>query len=263
MQGQSYATPTKEYHIKSVVKMRLRQRKNQDWIEKINVYDIFSGDGQNIVDGIDMQGSPLEIADAISESGVDAQFVASDIRAFSVKILEAKLNAKKQIDLLRNLDFSVNQNSAENQLDVIHDFLDEDRRNHAIVVIDPNGPKVMPFEKMRYIMATHGNQCDMIINVAETHLARIMACNITKNKNWWARFDSVVDALWAIVATTGNGWLRKPLRIEGNPCGVNSHRWRFVCVWGFAPPRNEWRTENFFRVDSLQSLKKQMERAKP
>lgn len=258
-QGQSHATPAKEYHIKCVVKMRLTQRKFQRYIKQIRVFDIFSGDGQNSVSGINMQGSPLEIADAIIESGVDAFFVASDIREFAVEMLDSRLAKKTYPDMFREFRYSVNKNSAEDQLDIIHKYLDESEDNHAIVIVDPNGPKVLPFEKLRSIMQQHGRQCDMILNIAEGHLSRIMACSVTKDKNWWAKYDSIIRVIWDVINTTGNGWLRMPLRIEGNPGNVNSHRWRFVCTWGWCPPKNEWAGQNFFRVNSYADLKQQME----
>ena len=137
-QGRGKVTALKEVQIKGTVKMRLTQRKKQgSYIKKIAVFDIFSGDGVNIVDDISIPGSPLEIASAIEESGIHSKiqtyFFASDSRQDAIDSLGYLLGVYP-------FALAIMQNEAEKQLDYLESYLTESKSNHAILVVDPNGP---------------------------------------------------------------------------------------------------------------------------
>ena len=247
MQGTSTITPIKEVQIKGTVLMRLRQRKNQSWINNINVYDVFCGDGENIICDETVQGSPLEICDAINESGMDAAFIASDIKHLSVMALCPMLKAKANTDLFTHKRYSAEKAKATDQMDKIICYLKKSKGNHAIIIVDPNGPGVMPFDKMLYIMKHHSKQADMLINISETAINRILGCHITKDKNWWEKYDSFVEIIWSILATCKCGWIRTPIKGD-------RQRWRFICCWSFAPPLHNWEKQGLFEVRSKDDL---------
>jgi hypothetical protein len=202
MQGQSHATMKKEMHIHGVVKMRLMQRKNQRYIKDIRVYDIFSGDGQNIVDDITMQGSPLEIADAIASSKVNAKFIASDIRPISVDYLRERLESKSVelrlcVDLFSCLKFEVMENSASNQLDVISDYLKQDLNLKARIKNDvinyfgeQTGKNIEVLNQSKYIDKELIDNINTTKKLSPNEQAEIVVKAYTVN-SWIHNFETI------------------------------------------------------------------------
>lgn len=245
-QGMSAVTPVKEVQIKGTVKMRLLQRKNQrSYIKEIRVYDVFSGDGRNVVEGQEIQGSPLEIADAIRESEVDAELYASDILDDTISRLEPALATK-------GVPYHLRVCSAAERFAEIRDYVcSSPKGHHAIVVVDPNGPGALPFEQMLDLAKRRAGQVDLLVNISETAMKRILACAVTKDKNWWADMPSFRDFLLRLFTYYREMWLRDA--IAGDP-----QRWRFICFWGWTPPGGPWEKQHLYQIKTQEELESRL-----
>jgi len=247
MQGMSMITPIKEVQIKGTVLMRLRQRKFQQYIRKISVFDIFCGDGENSVAGETIQGSPLEIADAINESGMsNVSFIESDINKIAVDHLMKELREKNNTN--RNHAFISIEMSAKDALNEILRYLSMNKNNHAIVVVDPNGPADLPFDAIKKLVHEYSSQADLIMNVSETAFKRILKCRTTREKNWWKGYCDFIEIISDIMKGAREGWLRMPIKSD-------RQKWRFICCWSFSPPRNAWENQGLYRVSGIEQLK--------
>lgn len=249
-QGSSAVTGIKEAQIHGVVKMRLTQRKwtesnPKPYIDEVCVYDIFSGDGINFVDGEMVMGSPYEIHRAIVESGLweskKVRFVASDIREQAIQQLATLLGEERRF----LVDYRTGP--AVDQIVNASERLRRNQRCHVMLIVDPNGPGTMPFTELLALAQTYGRRVDILLNVSETAICRILGCSITKDKNWWAGFDAFADVIRALLVHFKGGWLRQPLPGD-------RQRWRFICFWSYAPPPRGWLQQHLIPMDSTTDL---------
>lgn len=245
-QGSSQVTAIKEIQIYGVVKMRLTQRKNQGYISNIYVYDIFSGDGVNIVDGSAVWGSPVEIARAISDSGISTikpvSFIASDLRIDAVERLQ---NTLKDMAGFRCI---CEQSKASDQLRKIYSNL-RNQNSHALIVIDPNGPGTLPFNEIKQVAYTYNKRADLFINISETAINRILNCGITKDKNWWAGYDNFESIILDIFSFYKQAWVRRVLPGD-------RQKWRFICFWSWGRTKSGWCKQYLDVVNSPEELKR-------
>jgi len=235
LQGFSQITPIKEVQIGGTVQMRLTQRKHQHWISAIRVYDVFSGDGVNILEGESIDGSPVEIANAIIGADVDCELWASDINPVACERLGVTLQGYPFCH--------VEPQRAEEQLRRAAGWLAGNRTRHAVIVIDPNGPGVLPWDAMMLIAEKYAKQADIIFNISETAMRRVMACSLTKCCNWWAEYQTFTDALAHILRNYRAGWVRQALNGD-------RQKWRLLCMWSFAPPKRAWEAQGLIEVRS-------------
>lgn len=247
MQGNSSITPIKEAQIYGVVKTRLLQRKYATWIRKIHVYDIFSGDGLNIVDGNLVWGSPVEIVNAIIDSGIpqikQITFTASDIRKESVDILQRRIGATN--GFLTNCKHI----NASAQLTDIKEILMRYPSDHAIIIVDPNGPGVLPFNELLHLSRIYNKRIDILLNISETAMTRILGCHITKDKNWWADFENFCDIVNEIFINYKQAWVRQV--VQGD-----RQRWRFLCFWSYAKTKQGWKNQGLHAIETQEALNK-------
>lgn len=232
-QGASPMTPIKEAQIYGVVKTRLLQRKFAGpWIEGVVVCDIFCGDGINTVGDKIVLGSPLEIVRAIADSGIVDEkptgFVASDIREDAVARLRSMVAV---VDPAFPVE-CVTEAAAE-RIAGLGAWMEEHPKLHALLLVDPNGPGVLPFKELLGLAALFGKRLDVFINISETAVNRVLNHPVTKGKNWWADYVEFKDALCDLKRHYREGWCRGS--ISSDP-----QRWRFVCFWNYAPPRSDW-----------------------
>jgi len=244
-QGCSLATEFKEIQIYGLFEMRLLQRKNQGaWIKSLGLFDIFCGDGQNQLEGKLISGSPIEILRAIKTTEIykyiKTAFFPSDIRLGAIKGLSTLMGDIHQIDVRLQV------RNAETQIGLIEKYLSKSRMNHAIILIDPNGPKIMPIEKIKRLGKFH-KQVDLIINISETAINRLKACSVTKDKNWWANYDNFAEILWDIKKQYRWGFLRDTLPSD-------PQRWRIFTAWSSMRPRNGWEKQGFYKIESKQDI---------
>ena len=242
-QGVSNITIIKEAQIYGAIKTRLLQRKNAYWIRKTHIFDIFSGDGMNIVDGEVVWGSPIETLYAIIHSGISRySFIASDIRSDAVERLEQRMG-----DLGKHTDTKFQTVDAASQIKHIRELMRNHPSNHTLVIIDPNGPGVMPFKEMRVLSQIYSKRVDIFLNISETAINRILRCGITKNKNWWAEYESFSSIILDIFKHYKQAWVRKV--IIGD-----RQKWRFICFWSYAPTKSGWDKQGLISVPSKQEM---------
>jgi len=246
-QGVSAITPLKEIQIHGVVKTRLAQRKYQHYIPRVLVYDIFAGDGENVVGDERYYGSPIEIAQAIEESDIvstkSVRFVASDLRQEAVDSLAAL------VDFHYGFPVDVRRSKAEDQIKDLTCCLDACPQDHAVLVVDPNGPGTMPFNAMLDLAKRHSRRVDLLINVSETALKRILSCSATRDKNWWAGFQDFAEIVRCLLAQFRQAWIRLP--IPGD-----CQRWRLMCFWTFRPPDQPWLRQRMLAANTSTDLAK-------
>ena len=247
-QGMSAVTPVKEIQIHGVVQMRIMQRKRgfaEGWVPELRVYDVFAGDGENIVQGETIQGSPLEIADAVIESGLPCSMHASDINEMSTLALARRLSEKP------GLKHTVTQKPAAQALADVAVYLSANKKNIAVVVVDPNGPGVLPYRELLNLATHFPYRCDLLLNISETAMKRILACAVTKDKNWWAPLSSFPEFIWSLGKHYRQMWVRRVLPSD-------PQRWRMLCFWSGVPPKDPWAKQQLYIVDSLEALNKEL-----
>lgn len=246
-QGCSDVTAIKEIQIKGTVETRLLQRKYQGYIDKIGIFDVFCGDGKNIIEGQTILGSPVEIIRAIRKSGVSkhqtVSFYASDNRQTALDTLSNLID--RYCD--NTFRVEIQKETADAQLRKVERFLSESKNTHAIVVVDPNGPGVLPFNELLNL-SRFSKQLDIIINISEVAINRIKGCSITKNKNWWARYDTFEDILWAIKAPYCEGWIRDAVKGD-------KQKWRIFTAWSWSPPKNPWEKQRLFKIKTKEDIR--------
>jgi hypothetical protein len=243
-QGCSSVTIIKEIQIAGVIKMRLNQRKNQKYIKIIGIFDIFCGDGVNIVENKTILGSPIEIVNSIKTTQIyktkQIDFFASDNRELAIYTLSRRLDYE-------DLPFNVNviKKTADEQLDFVKEYLTQNN-THVILLIDPNGPGVIPFEKLN-CLSKYASCLDIIINISEIAIKRIKGCSITKNCNWWADYETFEDILWELKKGYKQGWIRDAIKGD-------NQKWRIMTLWSWRPPDNAWEKQRLYKIETKQDI---------
>jgi hypothetical protein len=246
LQGCSQVTKIKEIQIKGLISFRLNQRKFQgSYLKNIGIFDIFCGDGVNSVDGESIDGSPIEIANAILETEVykkkQVGLIASDNRESAVELLRKRLSK-------RDSPFWINviKRTADEQLDVVRKYLNSKKSNHAILVVDPNGPATFPFEKLN-ALSVFSDRLDVIINISESAINRIKACGITKDKNWWANYETFEDIIVEFLKGYKEGFMRGAVKGD-------KQKWRIVTMWSWSKPKNDWKKQGLYKIRTKQDI---------
>jgi hypothetical protein len=245
-QGASSVTAIKEAQIYGTILTRLRQRKFAgEWIKNIRVYDMLCGDGINIVDGLPVWGSPIEITRAIIDSEIASYkrtfFTASDIREDSIDRLRTSLGEWSFTG------FDCKCIDAKAQIADTSMTMMMNPKDHAIVLIDPNGPATLPFDDLIDFCRRYSARADLFINISETHINRNLGCSITKDCNWWANFTNFAEILCKLKSYYKGAWLREA--IQGD-----RQRWRYVCFWNYAIPKNDWKAQNLLAIKTNQDI---------
>jgi len=245
-QGCSSVTKTKEIEIRGIFEMRLNQRKYQkSYLRNIRIFDIFCGDGENQVVGETFLGSPFEIINAIESTKVyenkHVDFVASDNRQVAIELLLKRVNRKDH-------PFKVNvlKMPADESIDLVKSYLSSSNANHAILLVDPNGPGVIPFQQLNDLRR-YSSRLDVIINISESAINRIKGCGITKNKNWWADYENFEAILCELRRGYKWGWLRDCIKGD-------KQRWRLIVLSGWAKPKSGWEKQGLYEITSDQDI---------
>lgn len=205
------------------------------------IYDIFSGDGINIIKGESIWGSPIETVNAIYDSQIheykNTEFVASDIRIESVDML------KKRIGVIDEFKTEFRVQNATNQIADIYSRMESNPKHHAIVIVDPNGPGVLPFNEILNLTRKFHGRLDLFLNISETAMNRVLNCKVTKDKNWWAGYGDFKNIVVAIYTNYKEAWFRNVIKGD-------HQRWRFICFWTYAPPKNDWSKQGLMSIKS-------------
>jgi three-Cys-motif partner protein len=245
-QGCSGVTKTKEIEIRGIFEMRLNMRKYQPgYFKRIRIFDIFCGDGENSVDGETILGSPFEIINAIESTKVyrnkQVEFLASDNRQFAIDTLSKSLNQNEYPFSVKTIKMP-----ADESISLVGSYLRSSKLNHAILLVDPNGPGVIPFQQLNNLRR-YSSRLDVIINISESAINRIKGCGITKDKNWWANYENFEAILCELRRGYKWGWLRDCIKGD-------KQRWRLIVLSSWAKPKRNWEKQGLYLITSDQDI---------
>lgn len=264
-QGQSpTATPIKQVNFRGIVKMRCMMFSGffGDGLKQISILrirDAYSGEGENTVEGIAIDGSPISILTGLEDATNDCpafrsvhhrvQLRFSDIRASAVEALEANVAGKfdRKADL-----FAVNSYHGMAQVQcclakeaVLEDteWLKADKRRRLILILDPNGPKYLPFDEvMQMLVGPLRSRVDVLIHVSAGAIKRVLGHAPAQKgmMDWFGRFEPVfVGAL----NMGDDAWIRVPLKGD-------SSQWTMMAYWAAPAPKGDWRAKGFVQLAS-------------
>lgn len=246
-QGVSDVTQKKEMDFYGICNTRLCQRKFQPYIKQVYLFDVFCGDGQNIVNGNIITGSSLKMAQAIEASGIsetkDVFLICSDIRKDAVSKLNTQFSSSQY-----SFENIVVQRTASEQIKHIHKIAREDKNAHFIIVVDPNGPKTLPFDEIEAIAKDSAitKRVDIVVNVSVTSIKRMVQHRISAGAkyDWWIKTVECLgrDFFKKLARNYKGAWIRKPL---GDRQG-----WVVLAFFNWSPPRNDWSKAGFINLNS-------------
>lgn len=164
-QGRSeIATPAKQYHLRSLVRMRcimLSPYLINGWASSLRIRDAFCGDGENVVGGKVIDGSPVSIVNGIIEAHQSCKSLRtvdhlikcnfSDIRDDAISGLGPKMfdkfNFKSDLFSHNTWESKVicERLTATNALSDDIKYLQDNPKARLLLVIDTNGPSDIPF----------------------------------------------------------------------------------------------------------------------
>ena len=248
-QGVSEVTQKKELDFYGICNTRLMQRKFQPYISRIYMFDVFCGDGHNVVNGDIMTGSPGTIANAIECSGItetkDVFLICSDIRHDAITKLNNYFDNRKW-----SFGYGAFESTASDQIKHIHKIAKQDKKAHFIIVVDPNGPKALPFDEIEQLSKDKSvrNRVDIIVNVSATSIKRMVKHRISAGAkyDWWIKAVEYLgrDFFQRIAKNYKGAWIRKPL---GDKQG-----WVIMAYFNWSPPKNDWNKAGFIDFNSKQ-----------
>jgi hypothetical protein len=103
---------------------------------------------------------------------------------------------------------------------------------HSMGVVDPNGPKGIPFLELKELSANHGDICDLLINMNVSALKRVWGLEDGKVRGWWAEW---IDTYDRFVLDLGEDYHSNWIR--ANRPGIAG--WTMLGFWAYSPP-NKW-----------------------
>ncbi len=252
-QGTGSVTELKSDELFKLVKMRLIQNQGSwaKWqkVKRFYIFDLFCGEGTNIVDDKTILGSPLcslnaikscKLPDMIEQLGL----YLSDVRPEALDVLDAELKTEF---IPKNVKVHLQNITAKNALPVITGFLSNKKDFHAILILDPNGPAAIPLEELDEFSRIHGGHSDIILNFNITAFKRVFGHRNGKGKDsyndWWASWVEDVDDFVNIVSKHYNGtWMRK------NRPGLGG--WSILCCFGYSQP-SHWKKQGYFPYEQV------------
>jgi len=246
-QGVSDVTKKKEMDFFGICNTRLAQRKFQSYIKQVYLCDVFCGDGQNVINGEILSGSPVKMAQAIEGSGItetkDVFLICSDIRRDAITKLNEHFSSSQY-----SFNHAIIQKTASEQIKYIHQAAREDRDAHFIVVVDPNGPKALPFEEIESIAMDQSitKRVDIIVNVSATSIKRMVQHRLSAGAKyeWWIKAVEYLgrDFFQRLARHYKGAWIRQPL---GDKQG-----WVMLAYFNWSPPKNDWSKAGFINLNS-------------
>lgn len=249
-QGASKATAIKTHHVGELASMRMAMNQGL-WVKyglkRFFMFDVYCGEGYNIVDNQEIIGTPLKLAEAAYNSNlVDlvgaVQLVCTDIRQDAINTLKPELQRYNREGLY--LSASVKESSE--QIHNICNWMTNEKKEgrydfHAVIVLDPNGPKQLPLEEIRRLVDLHANKIDLILNINEVAFQRILGHKRGAGKNsydWWICLMQEVDDFYKTISAGFKGmWVRRKVP------GTNG--WSMAVTFGYSVPKNDWSKEGF------------------
>jgi len=252
-QGSGIATEKKSEDFYGILKMRLQMNQGK-WIKsgkvkEFFIFDLFCGDGMNIVDDSEISGSPLRIMEAIKNTKLinkidKLTIVLSDIRKDALQILYSRIEEE---GMPENVNIILLNEDASDLLPKITTFLKTKKNYHAILLLDPNGPKTLPLPEIKEFSQFHSSNSDIIINFNVVAFKRIfghkkgLGCN-SYNSWWIGALNSLSGFVETVEPFYKTAWLRKNMR----GCGG----WTILSCFGYGTSPKPWRNAGFLSYES-------------
>lgn len=256
-------TRLKERHLNGLIRMRVISMKAYLYSDIATWWlcDVYCGDGEQVIDGITIDGSPIELfnaAEALSQlpnfrAHVGRfRFLVSDKRPEAVKSVVRIAEDKFQHgpDLLGHNSFAslltANVQDAENTLDDIHRLLIERPNDRAFVFLDPNGPATFAYPSFVDLLTDDRvrDRVDVVVNISATALKRIRgSVKASAHVDWIGRMQTIfVSALGRDNDGTGC-WIREPVNRD-------PWQWCMLAYWSTPKPQFTWDTARFVPINS-------------
>jgi len=212
-QGSGSVTELKSDELFKLIRMRMQQNQGSwvKWgkVKRFFIFDLFCGEGVNIVDDKTVLGSPLcalnalrscKLVDVVEEVGL----YLSDVRPEAIDMLNAEIESNYIPD---NAKVHLQNIEAKGALSQITNFLSRQEDYHAILILDPNGPAQIPLEELDAFSQLHSDNSDVILNFNVTAFKRVFGHRNGKGKDsyngWWAGWVKDVDDFVSIDKTEG------------------------------------------------------------
>ena len=233
--------------------------------------DIFCGDGMNVIDGQEINGSPISMLEGlvgallsmkgapsskyrclfadISE-GRATDFLPQRVRTWAdSKGLELSDDCTKLLIPLKGKDGNILKEKAEVLLTFAQASAVEtvnwissvlrrrDKRRRACIFVDPNGPKHAPWEELRNLWDQHKRKVEITAHISATQLKRIKGA-----REVGKAMPQVPDHVSAMIGAFkgAGGWIRSP---------AGADQWTVAMLTMFQP-RSDWKKAGFVAIDS-------------
>ncbi len=263
-QGRSEkATPAKQVHLEGLVSMRCQMLSNylsKGWASSLTFRDAFCGDGENVVGGKAINGSPISIIHGLVSAHrkcialrpvdhlIKCKF--SDVRADAIAALIPKLSHKFTIE--SNLfTFNIWESKAEAESKCATEAISEDiryleanRKARLFLVIDTNGPSDIPFLLLQKILndSSMRRRVDVVIHFSATAFKRVLNFKpAQKNMEEW--FGRVETLFVETLSADETAWIRRPLLGD-------AQQWTLMVYWAKPYPDSDWNKQGFVKLGS-------------
>lgn len=263
----SVATPAKQSGLIGMIDMLTKMR--QKSYKPVVILDFYCGSGHNVLDGQTINGSPLSIIEgvckainAMKELPKQPMFIVfNDIVSMRVNdLLPEKIEEWQEKNGLpvdrnqlvcfnnKNERFAINLHySAGDAADLCDSLLKAVRQGyHCVSIIDPNGPKHVPWEKLRSIYNSHQKSLELIFHISATTLKRVWRARESTDIQFSPMPDHIADMLTYF--NDCGGWIRQP---------AGADQWTMMLISRF-PPRNGWLVKDglsFYKIEEQEGQK--------
>lgn len=244
--------------------MQLKSWSVDPHYDRIIIADVFSGSGENVMDAKDdpIDGSPIRLLWALSHAvntrhGPNPMalekkridFLFSDIRKDAIAHLKGIIDDRW--DNTCNANIYAETLEASEAIQLLLDELLISPRTHLILVLDPNGPKSFPRDKVLELLARHGARVDVIPYISATAINRCLRHKETcgAHYDWWLSAIESFDTGFVLeIAKYRKGWIREP--VPGDP-----QKWLlFPTFPSRFYPTHDWSKQGYVMIDSPRGI---------
>lgn len=268
-QGRSMlATPAKQDGLVGIINTINTMR--QSHFKPVIMADFYCGSGENVIDGMPINGSPISMLDGLTTSIARMTSIPTHPRflLFNDIVSERALDSlphaieswQREMGLPVNKDELVCYNKKSQEFraaikyragsaqSLCYEIVSAiDRGFHFVAMVDPNGPKDAPWSELRQIYDSYrGKSIELIIHISSTTLKRVAKAREATDINFSPMPDHISDMLNAFNGC--GGWIREPLGRD---------QWTMLLLSKF-PPRNGWNPKNgprFLRINETEGIK--------
>ena len=261
-QGMSeISTPRKQRNLRHLTKLRLGMlhRRLGESVSRLRIRDAFCGDGENVIEGELIDGSPQSILRGIQDATVEHRdFRAShhliecrfsDTREVAISQLSATILESWNVigDFFAHNSFSglaeTEKMDAVGAIAADSVWLSECRRRRLFLVLDPNGPSHFPYlDVQRLLTGPARSRVDVVIHVSAGAIKRVLG-HMPAQKSMSEWFGSFETMFVKALAADERAWVRVP-------APGDSGQWCIMVYWSKPTPESDWRNAGFYMIGS-------------